>query len=439
MDQEEAAQQSLQEARALQDLLEYGGFAEAAQNQSVIPAEAEGSNPYSGVPLNEEGTPTGAQGLYYPAEKNMLLGKAVFMTPLECVQNYGQPFCECGTLLDGTEFCYYKRPAVGYYINMEACEFVWGAGYCVCNEPDKCMLYEPRNTANALQCQGQIYFFSGEKMECRKAGVLSAGEDCCLDKSKSTSSCSFENVADTLGIDDLAMTAVSLGLKVADMAGYSLQEYLVGQVSQVLAEEIIKNGALTGVMDSFVSLFGGSLGDTAATELFATAVTESAMNQGFGTAVGQAATAIASAITNFITIAGWIYFAYQVYNMIQTMQECTAGEEILGCKIAKGICHKVGSRCKVKIFDSCLQSMGVYCCFDSKLARIIQEQGRKQIGKSWGSAKKPNCKGFLMDEFVRLDLSRIDFSAYSEDLIREMNPNIQQKLEDAVKNLDRNF
>ncbi|MDR0233572.1 MAG: conjugal transfer protein TraN, partial [Zoogloeaceae bacterium] len=25
-----------------------------------------------------------------------------------------------------------------------------------------------------------------------------------------------------------------------------------------------------------------------------------------------------------------------------------------------------------------------YCCFPSKLARIIQEQGRTQLGKPWG-------------------------------------------------------
>ena len=46
-----------------------------------------------------------------------------------------------------------------------------------------------------------------------------------------------------------------------------------------------------------------------------------------------------------------------------------------------------------------------YCCFESKLSRILQEQGRPQIGKPWGTPKRETCLGFTVDEFARLDLS----------------------------------
>jgi hypothetical protein len=409
-----------------------GGMAYAEQSQSVYPAEAQGQNPNSSVLLDADGTPLGAQGKYYPAELNPILGHSVFMTPLDCVSKYGQPFCECGTLQDGTEFCYYRRPAAGYYSSIEACEQVWGAGYCVCPSADRCMLYESAMVSTPLQCQGQIYFFSGEKMECRKAGILSMGEDCCLDNKPSDSSCSFENIADELGMDDLAMTAVSLGLKVADLAGYSLQDYIIQEVSYVIAENILKEGGMSAIMNSLTSLVSSS-----GAELIQTTATNYVASTAMATETIVAT--LAPMISTMISVAGWIYFAYQVYNMVQSMQECTAGEMILGCKRAKGVCHKVGSRCKVKVFDSCLQSMGVYCCFNTKLARIINEQGRKQIGKSWGSAKKPNCKGFLMDEFAKIDLSNIDFSEYSGDLVREMNPNVQDKIDSAIKRLGDNF
>jgi conjugal transfer mating pair stabilization protein TraN len=59
-----------------------------------------------------------------------------------------------------------------------------------------------------------------------------------------------------------------------------------------------------------------------------------------------------------------------------------------------------------------------YCCFNSRLARIIQEQGRAQLGKSWGSAKSPECSGFTLAEFESLDFSQIDLTEF----IREIQP-----------------
>ena len=55
--------------------------------------------------------------------------------------------------------------------------------------------------------------------------------------------------------------------------------------------------------------------------------------------------------------------------------------------------------------------------FGSKLTRILQEQGRTQIGKSWGSAKHPDCSGFTVAQFAQLDLSKMDFSEVYADFI----------------------
>ncbi len=58
----------------------------------------------------------------------------------------------------------------------------------------------------------------------------------------------------------------------------------------------------------------------------------------------------------------------------------------------------------------CVTSKKTYCCFESELSRILQEQGRPQIGKKWDPAKTEQCKGFSLDEFAQLDLSVMDFS-----------------------------
>lgn len=103
--------------------------------------------------------------------------------------------------------------------------------------------------------------------------------------------------------------------------------------------------------------------------------------------------------------------------------QCTEREKILA-KLRSwgkldGQCHYVGSYCAVKALGICLQKKKTYCCFHSVLARIIQEQGRKQLGISWGDPKSPNCRGFTPDEFQRIDFSKIDFSEWYSEVQRQ--------------------
>ena len=94
---------------------------------------------------------------------------------------------------------------------------------------------------------------------------------------------------------------------------------------------------------------------------------------------------------------------------------CSSAEQELDKKDDKGLCHKLGSYCSSKILGICTTTKDAYCCFGSKLSRILQEQGRAQIGKPWGKPKDEQCKGFTIAEFQQLDLSRMDFSeVYAE-------------------------
>ncbi len=94
---------------------------------------------------------------------------------------------------------------------------------------------------------------------------------------------------------------------------------------------------------------------------------------------------------------------------------CSREEILLHQRDATGLCHYVGSYCSDSVLGVCITKRKAYCCFESKLSRILQEQGRPQLGKPWGSPKKETCQGFTVDEFARLDLSRMDFSeVYAE-------------------------
>ena len=80
------------------------------------------------------------------------------------------------------------------------------------------------------------------------------------------------------------------------------------------------------------------------------------------------------------------------------------------------LCHQVGSYCSTKVMGVCLSKKESYCCYNSRLARILNEQGRPQIGKSWGEPKEPNCSGFTIDELQQLDMSAMDLSEFIEDV-----------------------
>lgn len=89
---------------------------------------------------------------------------------------------------------------------------------------------------------------------------------------------------------------------------------------------------------------------------------------------------------------------------------CDAAEKALDEKDDKGLCHRVGSYCSDSVLGICVTTKDAYCCFASKLSRILQEQGRTQVGKPWSSPRTEACAGFSIEEFQRLDLSRMDFT-----------------------------
>ena len=90
---------------------------------------------------------------------------------------------------------------------------------------------------------------------------------------------------------------------------------------------------------------------------------------------------------------------------------------------------KVGSYCSKKVLGVCLQQKEGYCVFDSKLARIVQEQGRRdQLGISFGSGESPDCRGIKVAELQGIKFDHIDFSDFYDDL----NSNIKLPDQDAL-------
>jgi len=100
------------------------------------------------------------------------------------------------------------------------------------------------------------------------------------------------------------------------------------------------------------------------------------------------------------------------------LASCNSDEMALGKAKAKKVTVSVGDRCDHQVLGVCVQKSQVYCVFGGKLARIIQEQGRRdQLGIGFGSGDSPNCSGITVPQLQSINFDLINFSDFYSDLI----------------------
>ena len=118
--------------------------------------------------------------------------------------------------------------------------------------------------------------------------------------------------------------------------------------------------------------------------------------------------------------------------------QCNDEEKALGQAKEQGLTIALGSYCAEKVLGACIRKKKTYCVFDSKLARIIQEQGSKgQLGISLGTAKTPICGALTPEQLQNIDFERLDFSDFYDDMHRNTNlpsaKEIQERLQSAYR------
>lgn len=115
---------------------------------------------------------------------------------------------------------------------------------------------------------------------------------------------------------------------------------------------------------------------------------------------------------------------------------CSYEEENLALQKEKGHCIYIGSYCsqEEKLTGTCIKKAQSYCCFNSKLSKIIQQQGRNQIGLDLGNPESPNCRGLSVEEMQSLNFDKIDFTEYTQELTLDMQNISRDNIEDKVIN-----
>ena len=93
---------------------------------------------------------------------------------------------------------------------------------------------------------------------------------------------------------------------------------------------------------------------------------------------------------------------------------CTKDENSLMTLRSKNLCVYVGKENK-GIMKTVVKHH--FCCFGNMLEKVVQVEGRKQLGINFGSGGSPNCRGLTLDEIQRLDFSKMDFSEFINELM----------------------
>ena len=168
--------------------------------------------------------------------------------------------------------------------------------------------------------------------------------------------------------------------------------------------------------------------------------------------MGVGATVIPAAGTQVVAITfnPVLLVAAIVIMVVMAWLECDPEEKKTALRNKAGICHYVGSYCDQKILGACVTKAQSYCCYVSKLARIINEQGREQINKPWdsglmpngstASVEHPNCTGFNQEELSQLDFSKLNLDEFIGDLmhITPDNNALTQRAQESANNMANN-
>ncbi len=86
---------------------------------------------------------------------------------------------------------------------------------------------------------------------------------------------------------------------------------------------------------------------------------------------------------------------------------CGQDEQILQMKNGQSLCTYIETYCSSRVLGVCVERKQRHCCFNSVLAKLINRQGRAQLG-----LPQEQCGGLSQEQLAALDFSRMDLSEF---------------------------
>lgn len=113
----------------------------------------------------------------------------------------------------------------------------------------------------------------------------------------------------------------------------------------------------------------------------------------------------------FLMFNPYALVAVLVIMYIQSLTACTNDEQMLGMHKGANLSVYESETCTSRALGSCLQYTDTYCSFNSVLAKIVNTQGKRQLGLD-----VTDCTGFTIAQIGQLDFTRIDFSEFASSI-----------------------
>lgn len=118
------------------------------------------------------------------------------------------------------------------------------------------------------------------------------------------------------------------------------------------------------------------------------------------------------------------------WGLTLNLVDCSGEERELAEWRMKKRCVFVGTYCAEKLLGVCIRKKSSFCCFGTKLAKLLNDQGRRQLGIGFGDAEAPDY------ELSRIDMSRMNLSELYEDVQKNFKPRSQAHIAQGME-LDR--
>jgi len=116
----------------------------------------------------------------------------------------------------------------------------------------------------------------------------------------------------------------------------------------------------------------------------------------------------------------WTVVIFIVISAIESWAECDQFDQVTDMRKDSNLCQQVGTFCyatvNLGLFSLCTQYHQAFCCYNSKLAKIVNINGYQQLGISWGTAQSPNCGGLTVTQIGQIDFSKINWSEFIADI-----------------------
>jgi conjugal transfer mating pair stabilization protein TraN len=114
--------------------------------------------------------------------------------------------------------------------------------------------------------------------------------------------------------------------------------------------------------------------------------------------------------------------------VIQKLASCSQNEQMLALHKGANLSTFIVEECtkKIPITKTCIEWTSRYCSFNSVLAKIVNTQGKPQLGLPIA-----DCRGLSTDQLSQIDFSKIDFSEFSTSIVNRAKATAPTQMKDS--------